>query len=206
LWEKCPDTAWREVGSKIQKRSLPDKISARLMFSGANDQADATRRTLLGKHHFCFCQPAHQSADHIHQRHDRVSRGGHVASDNKESGGDGITVKDEVRHEMRILVRGIRIAGITYAEAAAAFRRQFLFEILNCNGWNQCKAAKALGVHRNTIGHMLDELGIDTKVKTLSSAKASFPENLVSTSVVKTSSSSEGKRDCAQTAALSKMH
>lgn len=96
-----------------------------------------------------------------------------------------MTVKDELRHEMRILVREMRIAGITYAEAMAAFRRQFLFEILNCNGWNQCKAAKALGVHRNTIGHMLDELGIDAKVKGPSSAKASFPEILVSTSVVK---------------------
>jgi transcriptional regulator with GAF, ATPase, and Fis domain len=69
--------------------------------------------------------------------------------------------------KMRMLVREMRIAGITYGEASAAFRRQFLFEILNCNGWNQCKAAKALGVHRNTIGHMLDELGIDPKGKAL---------------------------------------
>jgi DNA-binding protein Fis len=142
------------------------------MFSGANDQADATRRTFWVSTIFAFASRL------INRRITFISGmieplgGGHVASDNKESGGDGMTVKDEVRHEMRILVREMRIAGITYAEATATFRRQFVFEILNCNSWNQCKAAKALGVHRNTIGHMLDELGIDTKVKALSSAKA----------------------------------
>ena len=107
-----------------------------------------------------------------------------------------MTVKDEVHHEMRMLVREMRIAGITYAEAMSAFRRQLLFEILNCKGWNQCKAAKALGVHRNTIGNMLDELGLDPKGKALHLRKLRSPGNFVSTSVVKMSNSSEGKGNC----------
>ena len=51
--------------------------------------------------------------------------------------------------------------GITYAEAVREFKRRFLMEVLAHHKGNQCKAAKELGVHRNTLSRTIAELEID---------------------------------------------
>jgi Fis family transcriptional regulator, factor for inversion stimulation protein len=55
----------------------------------------------------------------------------------------------------------LRSAGVPYSQAVHDFRKQFIWTLLARHHGNQCKAAKALGVHRNTIKHMLNKLGID---------------------------------------------
>ena len=51
--------------------------------------------------------------------------------------------------------------GITYAEAVREFKKRFLLEVLTAHRGNQCKAAKDLQVHRNTLSRMVTELDID---------------------------------------------
>ena len=63
--------------------------------------------------------------------------------------------------ELESFIMQLRRAGIPYLEAVQAFRKQFIWTLLVRHHGNQCKAAKDLGVHRNTIKRMMNELGID---------------------------------------------
>ena len=45
--------------------------------------------------------------------------------------------------------------GITYTEAVREFKRRFLLEVLAHHKGNQCKAAKELGMHRNTLSRTI---------------------------------------------------
>jgi Fis family transcriptional regulator len=69
-----------------------------------------------------------------------------------------------VKRELDNLVAQMRAGGITYDEAVREFKRRFLLEVLASHKGNQCKAAKELGVHRNTLSRMLAELQIDAAV------------------------------------------
>lgn len=51
--------------------------------------------------------------------------------------------------------------GITYNEAVREFKKRFLVEVLAHHRGNQCKAAKELGMHRNTLSRTISELQID---------------------------------------------
>ena len=60
----------------------------------------------------------------------------------------------------------LRSAGAPYSQAVHALRKQF----------NQCKVAKELGVHRNTIKRILNELGIDrNEFRALNGERIRFP-------------------------------
>jgi DNA-binding NtrC family response regulator len=53
--------------------------------------------------------------------------------------------------------------GLRLDEAVKTFTRRFLMLTLkNCQG-NQCKAAGVLGVHRNTVTRLMDDLNIPRK-------------------------------------------
>ncbi len=66
-----------------------------------------------------------------------------------------------MRRELDSLVAQMYTGGITYAEAVREFRKRFLLEVLTTHRGNQCKAAKDLRVHRNTLSRMIAELEID---------------------------------------------
>lgn len=66
-----------------------------------------------------------------------------------------------MKRELDNLVAQMRAGGITYEEAVREFKRRFLLDVLASHRGNQCKAAKELGVHRNTLSRMLAELQID---------------------------------------------
>jgi DNA-binding NtrC family response regulator len=55
----------------------------------------------------------------------------------------------------------MQASGITYDEALREFRKRFILQVLACHRGNQCKAAKELGMHRNTLSRTLTELNID---------------------------------------------
>jgi transcriptional regulator with GAF, ATPase, and Fis domain len=57
-------------------------------------------------------------------------------------------------------------AGFTMRDHTRLVKREFVVAVLQKEdiNFNQCRAAKALGLHRNTLGRALKELGI--KVKT----------------------------------------
>jgi Fis family transcriptional regulator len=66
-----------------------------------------------------------------------------------------------VKRELESLVTQMHTGGITYTEAVREFKKRFILEVLASHRGNQCKAAKELGVHRNTLSRTLEELGID---------------------------------------------
>ena len=66
-----------------------------------------------------------------------------------------------MKRELDSLVAQMYAGGITYDEAVREFKKRFLLEVLAHHRGNQCKAAKDLGVHRNTLSRMVAELEIN---------------------------------------------
>ncbi len=66
-----------------------------------------------------------------------------------------------MKRELDSLVGQMYAGGITYTEAVREFKKRFLLEVLLAHRGNQCKAAKDLQVHRNTLSRMIAELQID---------------------------------------------
>jgi len=66
-----------------------------------------------------------------------------------------------VKRELDNLVTQMHAGGITYTEAVHEFKRRFLQEVLAHHRGNQCKAAKELGMHRNTLSRAIVELKLD---------------------------------------------
>jgi len=53
--------------------------------------------------------------------------------------------------------------GILYSEAVREFKKRFILTVLEENHGNQCKAARQLGMHRNTLSRTMQELKIDVR-------------------------------------------
>jgi len=54
-------------------------------------------------------------------------------------------------------------SGILYSEAVREFKKRFLLTVLQENQGNQCKAARQLGMHRNTLSRTIAELNVDVR-------------------------------------------
>ena len=66
-----------------------------------------------------------------------------------------------MKRELETLVSAMHAGGITYNEAVREFKRRYLLAVLAHHKGNQCKAAKELGMHRNTLSRTIAELDID---------------------------------------------
>ncbi len=55
-------------------------------------------------------------------------------------------------------------SGILYAEAVREFKKRFILTVLAENKGNQCKAARQLGMHRNTLSRTITELNLDVRM------------------------------------------
>lgn len=56
------------------------------------------------------------------------------------------------------LITQMHSSGIRYEDAVREFKKQYLREVLVAYRGNQCKAAKELGMHRNTLSRTMAEL------------------------------------------------
>lgn len=65
-------------------------------------------------------------------------------------------MKDELARLAALMHSG----GIAYAEATREFKRRYILYVLNANRGNQCKAARELGMHRNTLSRTIAELSL----------------------------------------------
>jgi DNA-binding NtrC family response regulator len=54
-------------------------------------------------------------------------------------------------------------SGILYSEAVREFKKRFILAVLQENNGNQCKAARELGMHRNTLSRTINELKLDMR-------------------------------------------
>ncbi len=66
-----------------------------------------------------------------------------------------------MKRELDSLVIQMHSAGVSYSEAVRQFKRRYILEVLAQHKGNQCKAAEALGMHRNTLSRTLTELEMD---------------------------------------------
>jgi Fis family transcriptional regulator len=68
-----------------------------------------------------------------------------------------------VKEELERLVLQMYRSGLRYSEALREFQRTFLATVLREANANQVRAAKRLGIHRNTLRRQVEELGLDVK-------------------------------------------
>lgn len=70
-------------------------------------------------------------------------------------------------HVLEIDLLALRMyrAGISYEEGVREYKRSFILIMLEECGWNQCKAARLLGMHRNTLNRTVQELGLKRSVR-----------------------------------------
>jgi len=68
-----------------------------------------------------------------------------------------------VKDQLEALVAQMHGSGILYSEAVREFKKRFIMNVLLQNKGNQCKAARELGMHRNTLSRTLAELKLDVR-------------------------------------------
>jgi Fis family transcriptional regulator len=68
-----------------------------------------------------------------------------------------------VRDQLEALVLQMYKSNILYSEAVREFKKRFILTVLEENKGNQCRAARQLGMHRNTLSRTIAELKIDMR-------------------------------------------
>lgn len=60
-----------------------------------------------------------------------------------------------VKDQLDALIIQMVDRGILFEEAVGEFEKRFIKKVLDSNGGNRSKAAKALGIHRNTLSRKI---------------------------------------------------
>ena len=60
-----------------------------------------------------------------------------------------------MKDQLESLITQMIDRGLLYEEAICEFERRFILTVLERNNGNQTKAAKAMGIHRNTLNKRL---------------------------------------------------
>ena len=68
-----------------------------------------------------------------------------------------------MKDQLESLVMQMYKSGILYSEAVREFKKRFILTVLLENQGNQCKAARQLGMHRNTLSRTIAELKVDLR-------------------------------------------
>ncbi|HLI64562.1 MAG TPA: helix-turn-helix domain-containing protein [Terriglobales bacterium] len=68
-----------------------------------------------------------------------------------------------MKDQLEALVVHMYRSGITYSEAVCEFKKKFILTVLQDANGNQCKAARLLGMHRNTLSRNIANLKLDTR-------------------------------------------
>ncbi len=68
-----------------------------------------------------------------------------------------------MKDQLEALVAQMNKSGIMYSEAVREFKKRFIIHVLQENQGNQCKAARELGMHRNTLSRTIAELELDVR-------------------------------------------
>ena len=68
-----------------------------------------------------------------------------------------------MKDQLEGLIMQMYRSNILYSEAVREFKKRFILTVLQENKGNQCRAARELGMHRNTLSRTLSELRIDVR-------------------------------------------
>jgi Fis family transcriptional regulator len=75
----------------------------------------------------------------------------------------GAETRNVVKDQLEALILQMYNSNILYSEAVREFKKRFIITVLQENRGNQCRAARELGMHRNTLGRTMQELKIDVR-------------------------------------------
>ena len=67
-----------------------------------------------------------------------------------------------MKDQLEALILQMYKSNILYSEGVREFKKRFILTVLQENKGNQCRAARELGMHRNTLSRTLAELDMDT--------------------------------------------
>jgi len=76
-----------------------------------------------------------------------------------------------VKDQLEALVTQMIDRGLFFEEAITEFEKKFILKVLEKNRGNQTKAARAMGIHRNTLNKKLATYNSQTKVKLIHKKK-----------------------------------
>ena len=68
-----------------------------------------------------------------------------------------------MKDQLEGLIMQMYRSNILYSEAVREFKKRFILTVLQENKGNQCRAARELGMHRNTLSRTINELRIDVR-------------------------------------------
>lgn len=68
-----------------------------------------------------------------------------------------------MKDQLETLIAQMYGGGILYSEAVREFKKKFIMHVLREYRGNQCKAARELGMHRNTLSRTIAELKLDVR-------------------------------------------
>ena len=68
-----------------------------------------------------------------------------------------------MKDQLEALILQMYKSNILYSEAVREFKKRFIMTVLEESRGNQCKAARQLGMHRNTLNRTMQELKIDVR-------------------------------------------
>lgn len=66
-----------------------------------------------------------------------------------------------MKDQLEALVSQMVERGIVFEEARSEFEKRFIKRVLENQGGNQSKAAKVLGIHRNTLSRKMEAYKLD---------------------------------------------
>ena len=70
-----------------------------------------------------------------------------------------------MRDQLEGLVAQMVERGILFDEAVGEFEKRFIKRVLERTNGNQSRAAEVLGIHRNTLGRKVEDLGLNHQPK-----------------------------------------
>ena len=66
-----------------------------------------------------------------------------------------------MKDQLEALILQMYKSNILYSEGVREFKKRFILTVLQENKGNQCRAARELGMHRNTLSRTIAELHLD---------------------------------------------
>lgn len=68
-----------------------------------------------------------------------------------------------MKDQLEALVKQMHESGILFSEGVREFKKRFILNVLKLCKGNQCRAARELGFHRNTLSRTIAELKLDVR-------------------------------------------
>lgn len=72
-----------------------------------------------------------------------------------------LAVGETVKDQLEALIGQMVDRGIVFEEARSEFEKRFIKRVLDSSGGNQSKAARILGIHRNTLSRKISAYKLD---------------------------------------------